>query len=46
MEHFTVLASGSKGNTAVVSGRRTRILVDCGMSCDRTTTVRQAVKWR
>jgi phosphoribosyl 1,2-cyclic phosphodiesterase len=30
---FTVLASGSKGNSTVVSGGRTRILVDCGLSC-------------
>jgi len=28
-----VLASGSKGNATVVSGGRTRILVDCGLSC-------------
>jgi phosphoribosyl 1,2-cyclic phosphodiesterase len=33
MVRFTVLASGSKGNAAVVSGGRTRILVDCGLSC-------------
>ncbi|MGB6726452.1 MAG: MBL fold metallo-hydrolase, partial [Terracidiphilus sp.] len=33
MVRFTVLASGSKGNSAVVSGRRTRILVDAGLSC-------------
>ena len=32
MVRFTVLASGSKGNAAVVSGGRTRILVDCGLS--------------
>ena len=30
---FTVLASGSKGNATVVSGGRTRILVDAGLSC-------------
>jgi len=30
---FTVLASGSKGNSTVVTGGRTRILVDCGLSC-------------
>jgi len=30
---FTVLASGSKGNSAVISGGRTRILVDAGLSC-------------
>ena len=28
MVRFTVLASGSKGNSTVVSGGRTRILVD------------------
>jgi phosphoribosyl 1,2-cyclic phosphodiesterase len=28
-----VLASGSKGNSTVVSGGRTRILVDAGLSC-------------
>jgi phosphoribosyl 1,2-cyclic phosphodiesterase len=33
MVRFTVLASGSKGNSTVVSGGRTRILVDAGMSC-------------
>jgi phosphoribosyl 1,2-cyclic phosphodiesterase len=33
MVRFTVLASGSKGNSAVVSGGRTRILVDAGLSC-------------
>ncbi len=30
---LTVLASGSKGNSAVVSSSRTRILVDAGLSC-------------
>jgi len=30
---FTVLASGSKGNCTVVTGGRTRILVDAGLSC-------------
>jgi phosphoribosyl 1,2-cyclic phosphodiesterase len=30
---FTVLASGSKGNSTVVCGGRTRILVDAGLSC-------------
>jgi phosphoribosyl 1,2-cyclic phosphodiesterase len=30
---MTVLASGSKGNSAVVSSTHTRILVDAGMSC-------------
>ena len=33
MVRFTVLASGSKGNSAVVTGGRTRILVDAGLSC-------------
>lgn len=33
MVRFTVLASGSKGNSSVVSGGRTRILVDAGLSC-------------
>jgi phosphoribosyl 1,2-cyclic phosphodiesterase len=33
MVRFTVLASGSKGNSTVVTGGRTRILVDCGLSC-------------
>jgi len=33
MMRMTVLASGSKGNSTVVSGGRTRILVDCGLSC-------------
>ena len=30
---MTVLASGSKGNSAVVGAERTRILVDAGLSC-------------
>ncbi|HEY6488525.1 MAG: MBL fold metallo-hydrolase [Terracidiphilus sp.] len=33
MVRFTVLASGSKGNCVVVSGGKTRILVDAGLSC-------------
>ena len=33
MVRFAVLASGSKGNSTVVSGGRTRILVDAGLSC-------------
>jgi phosphoribosyl 1,2-cyclic phosphodiesterase len=33
MVQFTVLASGSKGNSTVISGGRTRILVDAGLSC-------------
>jgi phosphoribosyl 1,2-cyclic phosphodiesterase len=33
MVRFTVLASGSKGNSTIVSGGQTRILVDTGLSC-------------
>jgi phosphoribosyl 1,2-cyclic phosphodiesterase len=33
MVRFTVLASGSKGNSTVISGGQTRILVDAGLSC-------------
>ena len=33
MVRFTVLASGSKGNSAVVTGGHTRLLVDAGLSC-------------
>ncbi len=33
MVRMTVLASGSKGNSTVVSSSRTRILVDAGLSC-------------
>ena len=33
MVRFTVLASGSRGNCTVVSGGKTRILVDAGLSC-------------
>jgi phosphoribosyl 1,2-cyclic phosphodiesterase len=33
MVRFTVIASGSKGNSTVVTGGRTRILVDAGLSC-------------
>jgi phosphoribosyl 1,2-cyclic phosphodiesterase len=33
MVRFTVLASGSKGNCTVVTGAKTRILVDAGLSC-------------
>jgi phosphoribosyl 1,2-cyclic phosphodiesterase len=33
MVSFTVLASGSKGNSTIVCGGRTRILVDAGLSC-------------
>ena len=32
MVRFTVLASGSKGNSTVVTGGKTRILVDAGLS--------------
>ena len=33
MVRFTVLASGSRGNCTVLSGGRTRILIDAGLSC-------------
>ena len=33
MVKMTVLASGSKGNSTVLSSSRTRILVDAGLSC-------------
>ncbi|MGA7857561.1 MAG: MBL fold metallo-hydrolase [Terracidiphilus sp.] len=33
MVRFTVLASGSRGNSTIVSGGQTRILVDAGLSC-------------
>ncbi|HEY2859944.1 MAG TPA: MBL fold metallo-hydrolase [Terracidiphilus sp.] len=33
MVRFTVLASGSKGNSAIITGGHTRILVDTGLSC-------------
>ena len=33
MVSLTVLASGSKGNSTVLATSRTRILVDCGLSC-------------
>ena len=33
MVRMTVLASGSKGNSAIVSSSKTRILVDAGLSC-------------
>jgi phosphoribosyl 1,2-cyclic phosphodiesterase len=33
MMRMTVLASGSKGNSTVVSSSRTRVLVDAGLSC-------------
>jgi len=33
---ITVLASGSKGNCAIVASARTRLLVDAGLSCRET----------
>jgi phosphoribosyl 1,2-cyclic phosphodiesterase len=33
MVRFTVLASGSKGNSTVVTGGHTSVLVDAGLSC-------------
>ena len=33
MMRMTVLASGSKGNSAIIASSRTRILVDAGLSC-------------
>jgi phosphoribosyl 1,2-cyclic phosphodiesterase len=33
MMRMTVLASGSKGNSTVISSLRTRVLVDAGLSC-------------
>jgi phosphoribosyl 1,2-cyclic phosphodiesterase len=33
MMRMTVLASGSKGNSTVISSSRTRMLVDAGLSC-------------
>lgn len=33
MVRMTVLASGSRGNSTIVSSARTRILVDAGLSC-------------
>ncbi len=33
MVRFTVLASGSRGNSTIVCGGQTRILVDAGLSC-------------
>jgi phosphoribosyl 1,2-cyclic phosphodiesterase len=32
----SLLASGSRGNSAIVSSARTRILVDAGISCRET----------
>lgn len=36
MVRITVLASGSKGNSAIVASSTTRILVDAGLSCKET----------
>jgi phosphoribosyl 1,2-cyclic phosphodiesterase len=33
MMRMTVLASGSKGNSTVITGGRTRLLLDAGLSC-------------
>jgi len=33
MVRFTVLASGSKGNSSVITAGHTRILIDAGLSC-------------
>ena len=33
---LTVLASGSKGNCAIVASSRARLLVDAGLSCRET----------
>jgi phosphoribosyl 1,2-cyclic phosphodiesterase len=33
MMRMTVLASGSKGNSTVISSSQTRVLVDAGLSC-------------
>src|ERR1700709_594874 len=33
MMRMTVLASGSKGNSTVISSATTRVLVDAGLSC-------------
>ncbi len=33
MVRFTVLASGSRGNSSVITGGQTRILIDAGLSC-------------
>lgn len=40
---MTVLASGSKGNSTVISSSRTRILVDAGLSCRELFKRMQAV---
>jgi phosphoribosyl 1,2-cyclic phosphodiesterase len=36
MVSLTVLASGSSGNSSILATSRTRILVDCGLSCRET----------
>src|SRR5579863_8146207 len=36
MVRITVLGSGSKGNSAVISSSRTRVLVDAGLSAKET----------
>ena len=36
MVRFTVLASGSRGNSTVITTEQTSILVDCGLSCRET----------
>ena len=43
MVRMTVLASGSRGNSTVVSSTRTRILVDAGVSCRELFKRMQAV---
>lgn len=39
---ITVLASGSRGNSTVISSSRTRLLIDCGLSCKETFRRMQA----
>jgi phosphoribosyl 1,2-cyclic phosphodiesterase len=39
---ITVLASGSKGNSTLIATSKTRILVDCGLSCRETLRRLQA----
>ncbi len=34
---LTVLASGSRGNSTVLASSRTRLLIDCGLSCRETS---------
>ncbi len=43
MMRMSVLASGSKGNSAVIASSRTRILVDAGLSCRELMRRMQAV---